>query len=161
MQSYDQAYIAMECMDERECAMPAFCPLQRYSTEGINGNIKLKGNMKNFENKVAVITGGASGFGREFANVGAKLGMRLVLADVQQDALDQAKIELEAQGVQVLSMHCDVRKPDDVQMLADAAIAKFSAVHLLFNNAGVGTGGLVWENTLAACRTSPPSLKAA
>lgn len=104
--------------------------------------------MKNFENKVAVITGGASGFGREFANTGADFGMKLVLADVQKDALDQAKIELETKGAHVLAVHCDVRKSDDVQRLADAAMEKFGAVHLLFNNAGVGTGGLIWENTL-------------
>jgi NAD(P)-dependent dehydrogenase (short-subunit alcohol dehydrogenase family) len=105
--------------------------------------------MKEFRNKVAVITGGASGFGREFANIGARLGMKLVLADVQQDALDQAAAELQAQGAQVLAMRCDVRKAEQVQALADATMEKFGAVHLLFNNAGVGTGGLIWENSEA------------
>ncbi len=65
--------------------------------------------MKEFQDKVAVITGGASGFGHEFAKIGARLGMKLVLADVQQDALDRVKAELEAQGAQVLAMRCDVR----------------------------------------------------
>jgi NAD(P)-dependent dehydrogenase (short-subunit alcohol dehydrogenase family) len=105
--------------------------------------------MKDFQNKVAVITGGASGFGREFAIIGARLGMRLVLADVQQDALDKTRAELEAQGAQVLAMRCDVRKPEQVQALADATMEKFGAVHLVFNNAGVGSGGLIWENSLA------------
>jgi NAD(P)-dependent dehydrogenase (short-subunit alcohol dehydrogenase family) len=105
--------------------------------------------MKNFKDKVAVITGGASGFGREFARIGAERGMKLVLADVQQDALDRAKTELEAQGAQVLAMVCDVRKAEHVQALADATMARFGAVHLVFNNAGVGSGGLVWENTQA------------
>jgi NAD(P)-dependent dehydrogenase (short-subunit alcohol dehydrogenase family) len=105
--------------------------------------------MKTFENKVAVITGGAGGFGREFALIGAKLGMKLVLADVQQDALLQTQAELEAMGAQVLAVQCDVRKGEQVQALADAAMARFGAVHLLFNNAGVGSGGLVWENTQA------------
>lgn len=103
--------------------------------------------MKSFQNKVAVITGGAGGFGREFANIGARLGMKLVLADVQQDVLDKAKQELEEQGAEVMAMRCDVRHAADVQALADAAMARFNAVHLLFNNAGVGVGGLVWENT--------------
>jgi NAD(P)-dependent dehydrogenase (short-subunit alcohol dehydrogenase family) len=105
--------------------------------------------MKNFKDKVAVITGAASGLGREFANRAAELGMRLVLADVQQDALDQAKAELEARGAAVLAMLCDVRKGEQVQALADAAMEEFGAVHLVFNNAGVGSGGLIWENSEA------------
>ncbi len=105
--------------------------------------------MKVFKDRVAVITGGASGFGREFAIIGARLGMKLVLADVQQDALDKTKAELEAQGAQVLAMRCDVRHAEEVQALADATMEKFGAVHLVFNNAGVGSGGLVWENTQA------------
>jgi len=105
--------------------------------------------MKNFKDKVAVITGGASGFGLEFAHIAAGLGMKLVLADVQQDALDKVKAEFEAQGVPVLARICDVSKADQVQALADATMEKFGAVHLLFNNAGVGSGGLLWENTQA------------
>ena len=105
--------------------------------------------MKNFKDKVAVITGGAAGLGREFALSAHKLGMKLVLADVQQDALDSTTAELQAMGAQVLSMICDVRKTEQVQALADATMAKFGAVHLVFNNAGVGSGGLVWENTEA------------
>jgi len=105
--------------------------------------------MKVFKDRVAVITGGASGFGREFAIIGARLGMKLVLADVQQDALDKTRAELEAQGAQVLAMRCDVRHSEEVQALADATMEKFGAVHLVFNNAGVGSGGLVWENTQA------------
>jgi NAD(P)-dependent dehydrogenase (short-subunit alcohol dehydrogenase family) len=105
--------------------------------------------MKNFQDKVAVITGGASGFGREFALIGAKLGMKLVLADVQQDALDNTAAELEAQGAQVLAVRCDVRKAEQVQALADATMKAFGAVHLVFNNAGVGAGGLIWENSQA------------
>ena len=105
--------------------------------------------MKNFSKRVAVITGGASGLGREFASTAARLGMKLVLADVQQDALDQARTELEGEGADVLAMLCDVRKAEQVQALADAAMARFGAVHLLFNNAGVGSGGLIWENSEA------------
>ncbi len=105
--------------------------------------------MKEFRNKVAVITGGASGFGREFANIGARLGMKLVLADVHQEGLDKARAELEAQVAQVIALRCDVRKAEQVQALADAAMAQFGSVHLVFNNAGVGAGGLVWENSIA------------
>ncbi|WP_332852225.1 SDR family oxidoreductase [Duganella sp. S19_KUP01_CR8] len=105
--------------------------------------------MKTFRDKVVVITGGASGLGREFANVAAREGMKLVLADVQADALQRAVDELKEQGASVISRLCDVRKGEQVQALADAAVAEFGAVHLLFNNAGVGSGGLIWENTEA------------
>src|SRR5438067_6389232 len=105
--------------------------------------------MKEFKGRVAVITGAASGLGREFANVAAGLGMRLVLADVDAAALERATGELQAGGTEVLSMVCDVRKAAHVEELADAALARFHAVHLLFNNAGVGAGGLIWENSVA------------
>jgi NAD(P)-dependent dehydrogenase (short-subunit alcohol dehydrogenase family) len=81
--------------------------------------------------------------------VAAREGMKLVLADVQQEALDRAVEELRAQGANVIACTCDVRKGEQVQALADAAIAEFGAVHLVFNNAGVGSGGLIWENTEA------------
>ncbi|MWM14977.1 SDR family NAD(P)-dependent oxidoreductase, partial [Escherichia coli] len=103
--------------------------------------------MKQFAGGVAVITGGASGFGKEFAKIGAGLGMKLVLADIQQDALDAAVAEFSAQGVEVIGLRVDVSKVEDVQALADAAIKTFGKVNLLFNNAGVGAGGLVWENS--------------
>lgn len=103
--------------------------------------------MKDFRGKVAVITGAASGLGREFANTAASLGMKLVLADVQAKALEHATEELLDGGAEVLSMVCDVSKAAHVQELADAAIARFHHVHLVFNNAGVGYGGLVWENS--------------
>ncbi len=103
--------------------------------------------MKDFRGKVAVITGGASGLGREFANTAAQLGMKLVLADVQAKALEHATEELLDGGAEVLSMVCDVSKASHVQELADSAIARFGAVHLVFNNAGVGSGGLIWESS--------------
>ncbi|HEY6773486.1 MAG TPA: SDR family NAD(P)-dependent oxidoreductase, partial [Oxalicibacterium sp.] len=105
--------------------------------------------MKDFHGRVAVITGAASGFGRAFAQQGAALGMKLVLADVQQEALAQVATELAQQGVDVLAVPCDVSDAEQVQALADAVMARFGAVHLLFNNAGVGTGGLVWESSVA------------
>lgn len=105
--------------------------------------------MKNFQGKVAVITGGASGLGFEFALQAAQLGMHIVIADVQQDALEQARTALEERGATVLAIVCDVRRGAQVQALADATMARFGAVHLVFNNAGVGSGGLIWENSEA------------
>jgi len=105
--------------------------------------------MDDFKGRVAVITGAASGLGRELANVAASLGMKLVLADVDAVLLERATGELQAGGTEVLSMVCDVRKSAHVEELADAALARFHGVHLLFNNAGVGAGGLIWENSVA------------
>jgi NAD(P)-dependent dehydrogenase (short-subunit alcohol dehydrogenase family) len=98
---------------------------------------------------VAVITGAGSGLGREFAGEAARLGMKLVLADVDAHALEQATSALQAGGADVLAMVCDVRKAAHVEELADAAMIRYRGVHLLFNNAGVGTAGLVWEQTEA------------
>ncbi len=104
--------------------------------------------ISDFKNKTAVLTGAGSGFGLECARIGAKLGMNLVLADVQQDALDRTVAEMQAAGAPVLAMRLDVSKADQMQALADAAFARFGAPHFVFNNAGVGAGGLVWENSL-------------
>ncbi|NUO86145.1 MAG: SDR family oxidoreductase [Cupriavidus sp.] len=103
--------------------------------------------MKDFSNRVAVITGGASGFGKEFARIAADLGMKLVLADVQEDALDATVAEFQARNVPVIGLRTDVSRAEQVQALADAAIEAFGQVNLLFNNAGVGAGGLIWENS--------------
>lgn len=104
--------------------------------------------ISDFRNKTAVLTGAGSGFGLECARIGAKLGMNLVLADVQQDALDKTVAEMQAAGAPVLAMRVDVSKADQMQALADAAFARFGAPHFVFNNAGVGAGGLIWENTV-------------
>ena len=105
--------------------------------------------MKNFSGRVAVITGAASGFGKEFALLGASLGMKLVLADVHKEALDATANELRASGAEVVAQLCDVRKAEQIEALAQAAMNAFGAVHLVFNNAGVGAGGLVWESSQA------------
>jgi NAD(P)-dependent dehydrogenase (short-subunit alcohol dehydrogenase family) len=101
-----------------------------------------------FKNKTAVLTGAGSGFGLECARIGAKLGMNLVLADVQQDALDKAAAEISAMGAQVLPFKLDVSKADQVEALGVATFERFGAPHFVFNNAGVGAGGLIWEHTL-------------
>ena len=104
--------------------------------------------MKTFKGRTAVITGGASGFGREFARIAQRLGMNIVIVDVQQDALDTAKGEIEASGGSVLAMKTDVSKADQLQAVADATLKRFGVPSLVFNNAGVGgTGGLIWETT--------------
>ena len=103
--------------------------------------------MQSFAEKTAVITGAGSGLGREFALLGARLGMRLVLADVQQDALKQTEASAIALGADVLSQVCDVRNGDQVESLAQRAVQRFGSIHLVFNNAGVGAGGLIWEST--------------
>jgi NAD(P)-dependent dehydrogenase (short-subunit alcohol dehydrogenase family) len=105
--------------------------------------------IENFKGKTAVLTGAGSGFGLECARIGAQLGMNLVLVDVQQDALDKAEQEMTAHGVQVLARKVDVSSAAEMQALADAVKARFGAPHFVFNNAGVGSGGLVWENSLA------------
>ncbi len=101
-----------------------------------------------FKNKTAVLTGAGSGFGLECARIGAKLGMNLVLADVQHDALAKATAEMQAAGAQVLAVQLDVSKADEVEVMGRAVQQRFGAPHLVFNNAGVGAGGLIWENTL-------------
>jgi len=101
--------------------------------------------MKDFAGRVAVITGAATGLGREFANTAAALGMRLVLADLDADALEQATDDLLAGGAEVLAMVCDVRKCSHVEELADAAMIRFHGVHLLVNNDCARVDGLSWE----------------
>ena len=101
-----------------------------------------------FKNKTAVLTGAASGFGLACARIGARLGMNLVLADVQQDALDKAAVEMQALGAPVLAFKLDVSKAAEVEALGQAVLARFGAPHFVFNNAGVGAGGLIWENTV-------------
>lgn len=100
-----------------------------------------------FDGKVAVITGAASGFGRAFAQKAAALGMKLVLADVDGDALAASVTALRDAGAEAVGVATDVSQSAQVEALARTALDTFGKVHLLFNNAGVGTGGFLWENT--------------
>ncbi len=102
--------------------------------------------MKDLAGRVAVITGAGSGFGREFARIATRERMKLMLADIQQDALDGAVGEARASGAQAVGQRVDVASAADVQRLAERTMEEFGAAHLLFNNAGVGGGGgFVWE----------------
>ena len=101
-----------------------------------------------FKGKTAVLTGAGSGFGLECARIGARLGMNLVLVDVQQDALDRAQVEMEAAGVAVLARKVDVSDAGQMESLAAVVRERFGAPHFVFNNAGVGSGGLIWENSV-------------
>lgn len=105
--------------------------------------------IRDFAGKTAVLTGAGSGFGLECARIGAQKGMNLVLVDVQQQALDKAEAEMAQAGATVLARRVDVSDAAQMQALADEVKASFGAPHFVFNNAGVGAGGLVWENTVA------------
>jgi len=104
--------------------------------------------MKSFQGRTAVITGAASGFGLEASRIAAARGMNVVMADVQADALQAAATEITGLGAQVLAYRLDVAKPAEVEAMAVATVARFGTPHVVFNNAGVAVGGLVWEMTL-------------
>ena len=104
--------------------------------------------MKDFKDKVAVVTGGASGIGRGMAERFGAEGMKVVLADVEKSALKQAEAEMREKGVDVLGVQTDVSKPEELEQLAQQTLNAFGAVHIVCNNAGVaGAWGLTWENT--------------
>ena len=97
---------------------------------------------------VAVITGAASGFGLEASRIAAARGMVVVMADVQPEALERAVVEITGLGAEVLPFRLDVSKAAEIEALAAATMTRFGAPSFLFNNAGVGAGGLIWEHTL-------------
>jgi NAD(P)-dependent dehydrogenase (short-subunit alcohol dehydrogenase family) len=104
--------------------------------------------------KTAVVTGGASGIGRAMGVRFAQEGMRVVLADVVADSLDATVAELTERGHDVTGVVTDVTKYDSVEALREGAVATYGAVHVLCNNAGVGSGaeGHVWEHELSDWR---------
>jgi NAD(P)-dependent dehydrogenase (short-subunit alcohol dehydrogenase family) len=110
----------------------------------VSGGVELK----EFKDKVAVITGAASGIGFGLAEHAAKEGMKVVLADIEEDALEQAQKQLKEMGVETLAVKTDVSKAEDVEALAEKTISAFGAVHLLCNNAGVGAGNEAWCSLL-------------
>lgn len=108
--------------------------------------------MKDFKNKVAVITGAASGIGRGLADYCAQEEMKIVLADVESKALSIAESEIKPKCADTLAVVTDVSKIDDVRSLAQKAIQTFGKVDLLFNNAGVATGSSIWESSINDCK---------
>lgn len=104
------------------------------------------------KNKVAVVTGAASGIGSAIAERCAHEGMKVVLADIDEESLISTERVLKSTGVNTLSVICDVSKGRDICSLAENTLEAFGEVHLLFNNAGVATGTVLWENTAADWR---------
>ncbi|MCU0774190.1 MAG: SDR family oxidoreductase [Ideonella sp.] len=100
--------------------------------------------MKTLTGRTLVATGAASGFGLELSRLAAREGMNVVMADVQPDALELAAADVG----EMMAHRLDVSKSEQVQALADATVARFGTPHVVFNNAGVGAGGLIWEHTL-------------
>jgi NAD(P)-dependent dehydrogenase (short-subunit alcohol dehydrogenase family) len=98
-----------------------------------------------FDGKVAVVTGAASGIGRAMCEKFASLGMRVVMADVEGDRLRQSAKRIEATGVEVLAVTVDVSRADELSRLAEHTLEHFGKVHVLCNNAGVFAGGLTWD----------------
>lgn len=101
--------------------------------------------MDDVTDKVAVVTGAASGIGRSLAGAFAAEGMRLVLSDIEAGPLEVVADELRATGADVFAVTADVSVASDVERIATAAMDVFGALHVACNNAGVAAGGLSWE----------------
>ena len=104
--------------------------------------------MKDFKNKVAVVTGAASGIGQGIAYRCGKEGMKVVIADIDEKRLRRTERKLKREGVNVLSIITDVSKASDIDALTKKTIETFGEIHLLFNNAGVAIPKLTWEYSL-------------
>ena len=104
--------------------------------------------METMKNRVAVVTGAASGIGKALSLAFAAEGSSVVLADVEDEALAAAKAEVEALGVTALAVKTDVTEEESLADLCSATLEAFGEVHILCNNAGVGGGGLIKNQQL-------------
>ncbi|MBM3347244.1 MAG: SDR family NAD(P)-dependent oxidoreductase [Betaproteobacteria bacterium] len=104
--------------------------------------------MKEFKNRVAVVTGGASGLGYAMCERFAREGMRIVMADISGPHLEDAAAGLRAGGAEVLAVACDVSKWEEVLALAAATKQKWGGAHIVCNNAGVRTMTRIWETSI-------------
>lgn len=103
--------------------------------------------MQDFHDKVAIITGGASGVGRSLAFALGRRGAKIAVGDVDKAAMAQIQVDLAAAGIDAIVEHCDVTSVDSLNALADAAVEKLGGLHLVFANAGIGAGetGAMWD----------------
>ncbi|MDH4041509.1 MAG: SDR family NAD(P)-dependent oxidoreductase [Gammaproteobacteria bacterium] len=103
--------------------------------------------MQDFNNKVAVITGGSSGVGRSLAFALGGLGAKIAVGDVDKAAMEQLRSDLAARKIEAIVEHCDVTNPASLNALADKTEATFGGMHLVFANAGISAGesGAMWE----------------
>lgn len=104
--------------------------------------------MKNYKDKVAVITGAGRGIGRGIAERCVQEGMKVVLSGVGLESINKTEADLKAKGGDVIAVQADVSKYEDMERLAQSTLDAYGAVHMLVNNAGVGTGAPLWEATL-------------
>ena len=105
--------------------------------------------MRELKGKVAVVTGAASGIGRAMAERFAREGMKVVLADIEEQPLAEARDAIARTGAEAVALRTDVSKRDQVEALAKRAFEAFGTAHVLCNNAGVASGGFCWETSTA------------
>lgn len=101
--------------------------------------------MKDFKDKVLVVTGGSSGIGKAIARKGAFRGMKIVINGITKEHVEAAEAELKEMGAEVVSQLADISKLENVQALFDLTMEKFGRVDMLVNNAGVAVSGPIWE----------------
>src|SRR6202048_2215103 len=97
--------------------------------------------MKELAGRTAFVTGAASGIGLGIATALAQAGVKVMLCDIEEEALEQAVSRLKSTNVDVDGVTADVSLKTELQAAADATIARYGKVHILVNNAGVGGGG--------------------